>query len=76
MLTHPRGDPEDVDSHCKSCKLPAKNAVLEDKSIENKCKEYTKELNLKMKSLKATIQKKVDITELQKTPEESRRKCK
>ena len=51
---------------CKSCKLPAKNTVLEDKSIEDMCKEYTKELNLKMKSLEATIQKKVDVAELQK----------
>ena len=57
---------EDVAWYCKSCKLPAKNAVLEDKSIEDKCKEYTKELNLKMKSLEATIQKKVDVAELQK----------
>ena len=57
---------EDVAWYCKSCKLPAKNAVLEDKSIEDKCKEYTKELNLKMKSLEATIQKKVDTAELQK----------
>ena len=40
--------------------------LLEDKSIEDKCKEYTKELNLKMKSIEATIQKKVDVTELQK----------
>ena len=39
---------EDVAWYCKSCKLQAKNAVLEDKSIEDKCKEYTKELNLKM----------------------------
>ena len=57
---------EDVAWYCKSCKLPAKNAVLEDKSIEDKCKEYTKQLNLKMKSLEATIQKKVDVAELQK----------
>ena len=57
---------EDVAWYCKSCKLPAKNAVLEDKSIEDKCKEYTKELNLKTKSLEATIQKKVDVAELQK----------
>ena len=57
---------EDVAWYSKSCKLPAKNAVLEDKSIEDKCKEYTKELNLKMKSLEATIQKKVDVAELQK----------
>ena len=57
---------EDVAWYCKSCKLPAKNVVLEDKSIEDKCIEYTKELNLKMKSLEATIQKKVDVAELQK----------
>ena len=57
---------EDVAWYCKSCKLPAKNAVLEDKSIEDMCKEYTKELNLKMKSLEATMQKKVDVAELQK----------
>ena len=67
---------EDVAWYCKSCKLQAKNAVLEDKSIEDKCKEYTKELNLKMKSLEATIQKKSRCCWTTKTPEESRRKWK
>ena len=57
---------EDVDWYCEPYKLPATNAVLENKSIEDKCKEYTKELNLKMKSQKATIQKKIDVTKLQK----------
>lgn len=59
-------DAEDIAWYCKNCKIPAKTAVIEDKSIEDKCKEYTKELNQKMKTIETSIQKKADITELQK----------
>ena len=38
-------DAEDITWYCKTCKLQAKRAVFEDKNIEDKCKEYTKELN-------------------------------
>ena len=54
------------DLYCKPCKLPAKNAVIEYKSIEDKCNEYMKKLNLKMKSIEATIQRKVDVAEVKK----------
>ena len=43
-----------------------KKAVTEYKNFEEKCKEYTKELNQKMKSIEATIQIKINITQLQK----------
>ena len=59
-------DAMDIAWYCKACKLLAKKAITEDRNIEQKCMEYTKELKLKMKSIEAIIQKKVDITELEK----------
>ena len=31
--------------YCKTCKLPAKVAVAEDKNIEDRCREYTENRN-------------------------------
>ena len=36
---------DDIAWFCKACKEPAKNAIIEDKCIEDKCKEYTKKIN-------------------------------
>ena len=60
---------EDIAWYCKPCKLPAKNAVLEDKSIEDKCKEYMDKINQRMKTIELSIKKKAEQTtvdELQK----------
>ena len=59
-------DAIDITWYCKACKQLAKKAITEDRNIEQKFIEYTKELKQKMKSIKAIIQNKVDATELQK----------
>ena len=59
--------------YCKPCKQPAKAAVVEDKSIENKCKEYTEKLSQNLKMIEEKIQRKAEIStieELQKRVEE------
>ena len=50
---------------CNTCKDPARSAVIEDKCIEDKCKEYTDKLHQKLKSLESCMQKKADSTELE-----------
>ena len=50
---------------CNTCKDPARTAVLEDKCIKDKCKEYTDKLHQKLKSLESIIQKKAESTDLQ-----------
>ena len=57
-------DAIDITWYCKACKLLAKKAITEDRNIEQKCMEYTKELKQKMKSIEAIMQRKVDVTEL------------
>ena len=59
-------DAEDITWYCRDCNMPAKSVVIEDKSIEDRCKEHTKELNQKMKTIETILQKKADITELKK----------
>ena len=61
------------------CKDPARIAVLEDKCIEDKCKEYTDKLHHKLRSLELNIQQKAessDLQELQKRMEECERNIK
>ena len=45
---------------CKACKEPAKKAIIKDKCIEDKCKEYTKKINEKLRSLEVDLQNKAD----------------
>ena len=42
---------DDIAWFCKACKEPAKKAIIKDKCIEDKCKEYTKKINEKLRSL-------------------------
>ena len=49
----------DIVWFCKACKEPAKKAI-----IENKCKEYTKKINEKLRSLEVDLQNKADTTEI------------
>ena len=60
---------EAVAWYCGLCKLPAKTAVLEDKSTEDKCKEYMEKINQRTKSMESSTQRKAEQTtveELQK----------
>ena len=54
---------DDIAWFCKACKEPAKKAIIEDKCIEDKCKEYTKEINEKLRSLEVDLQNKADTIE-------------
>ena len=56
---------ENISWFCNTCKDPARSAVLEDKSIEDKCREYTDKLHQKLKLLELNMQKKAESTELQ-----------
>ena len=72
-------DAIDITWYCKTCKLLTKKAITEDRNIEQKWMEYTKELKQKMNSIEAIIQRKVDVTELQelqKNAEENENKIK
>ena len=55
---------DDIAWFCKACKEPAKKAIIEDKSIEDKCKEYTKKINEKLRSLEVDLQNKADTIEI------------
>ena len=57
---------EDIVWFCKACKKPAKKAIIEDKCIEDRCKEYTKKINGKLRSLEVDLQNKTDTIEKQK----------
>ena len=46
---------EDVVWFCKVCKEPAKKAIIEDKCIEDRCKEYIKKINEKLRSLEVDL---------------------
>ena len=46
---------------CKTCKTPAKKAIIEDR-----CKEYTKKINKKLRSLEVNQQNKVDPIEMER----------
>ena len=54
---------DDIAWFCKACKEPAKKAIIEDKCIEDKCKEYTKKTNEKL-SLEVDLQNKADTIEI------------
>ena len=55
---------DDIAWFCKACKEPAKKAIIEDKCIEDKCKEYTKKINEKLRSLEVDLQNKADTIEI------------
>ena len=57
---------EDIVWFCKACKEPAKKANIEDKCIEDKCKEYTKRTTEKLRSLEVDLQNKTDTIEMEK----------
>ena len=57
---------DDIAWFCKACKEPAKKAIIEDKCIEDRCKEYTKKINEKLRSLKIDLQNKADTTEIER----------
>ena len=57
---------DDIVCFCKACKEPAKKAIIEDKCIEDRCKEYTKKINEKLRSLEVDLQNKTDTTEMEK----------
>ena len=57
---------EDVVWFCKACKEPANKAIIEDKCIEDRCKEYTKKINEKLRSLEVDLQNKTDTIEMKK----------
>ena len=70
---------ENISWFCNTCKDQARSAVLEDKCIEDKCKEYTDKFQQKLKSLESNIQKKAeatDVQELQQQMEECEKKIK
>ena len=49
-----------ADAFCKACKEPAKKTIIEDKHIEDRCKEYTKKIYEKLRSLKVNLQNKAE----------------
>ena len=53
---------EDIAWFCKSCVQPAKVALLEDKSIEDKVKEHVEKLNQRIKAVESNLPKKVETT--------------
>ena len=55
---------DDIAWFCKACKEPAKKAIIKDKCIEDKCKEYTKKINEKLRSLEVDLQNKADTIEI------------
>ena len=55
---------DDIAWFCKACKEPAKKAIIKDKCIEDKYKEYTKKINEKLRSLQVDLQNKADTTEI------------
>ena len=55
---------DDIAWFCKACKKPAKKAIIKDKCIEDKCKEYTKKINEKLRSLEVDLQNKADTIEI------------
>ena len=57
---------EDIVWFCKAGKEPAKKAIIEDKCIEDRCKEYTKKINEKLMSLQVDLQNKTDIIETER----------
>ena len=62
-------DAEAVAWYCRPCKVPAKTAVLEEKSIEDKCKEYMERINQRMETIELSIQRKAEnitVEEVQK----------
>ena len=48
----------------QACKEPGKKAIIEEKCIEDKCKEYTKKINEKLRSLEVNLQNKEDTIEI------------
>ena len=72
-------DAEAIAWYCRPCKLPAKTAVLEEKTIEDKCKEYMERINQRIKSIETNIQRKAEqntVEELQKKVEDIENKIK
>ena len=72
-------DAEAVAWYCRPCKLPAKTTVLEEKSIEDKCKEYMERINQRMETIESSIQRKAEKTtveEVQKKIEDIEKKIK
>ena len=57
---------EDIVWFCKACKEPAKKAIIEDKCIEDRFKEYTKKSNEKLRNLEVDLQNKTDTIEMEK----------
>ena len=57
---------EDIVWFCKGCKEPAKEAIIEDKCIKDRCKEYTKQINEKLRSLEVDLQNETDAIEIEK----------
>ena len=55
---------DDIAWFCKACEEPAKKAIIKDKCIEDKCKEYTKKINEKLRSLEVDLQNKADTIEI------------
>ena len=55
---------DDIAWFCKACKEPAKKTIIEDKCIEDKCKEYTKKINEKLRRLEVDLQNKADTIEI------------
>ena len=55
---------DDIAGFCKACMESAKKAIIEDKCIEDKCKEYTKKINEKLRSLEVDLQNKADTIEI------------
>ena len=51
---------DDIAWFCKACKEPAKKAIIEDKCIEDRCKEYTNKINEKLRSLEVDLQNKAE----------------
>ena len=55
---------DDIVWFCKACKKLAKKVIIEDKCIEDRCKEYTKKINEKLRSLEVDLHNKADTIEI------------
>ena len=55
---------DDIIWFCRACKKPAKKAIIEDKYIEDRYKEYTKKINEKLSSQEVDLQNKADIIKI------------
>ena len=57
---------EDLTWFYKACKEPAKKAVIKDKCIDDRYKQYTKKITEKLRTLEVNVQRKADTIDMEK----------